>query len=65
MWKYAALTAAALVVIAAGLVGSAIGAATVLGDTAIAISLGLALLVVSVVIAVGWTGAELGETKYW
>lgn len=65
MWKYAMSAAAAVVVIGAGVIGSIIGAATILGQAAVAISMSVALLTVALVVAYGWGGPFRTRTEYW
>lgn len=65
MWKYALLAWAAVFVIAAGFVGSIIGAATILGQAAVVISMSIALLTIAVVVAYGWAGPIRTLTEYW
>jgi|GEM_PF-6362057 len=65
MWKYAMLAGAAVVVIGAGFLGAAIGAATILGQAAVAVTMSIALLTVALVVAYGWGGRFRTWTKYW
>lgn len=65
MWKYAVLAAAAVVVVGAGVVGSMIGAVTILGQAAVAVSLVVSLLAVSLAVAFGWSGPFRTWTPYW
>lgn len=65
MWKYAMLAGAAVVVIGASFVGSVIGAATILGQAAVAITMSVTLLTVALVVAYGWGRSSRTSTTYW